>query len=264
MYVESFGNPRTLRRGSRSGWRARSRCWRSRAGTTTRRRAGRELAHRRARGLRGGRRRAVPPGRRDPRATLEELSTSPPPLEPAAAARAAASRVLTNAGGLGILAADACDAAGLELPPLARRRARALARAPARARRASPTPSTCSARRPRETLRGTLPLILADPGIDAVITLFVPPVVAGAEEVGPRSRGAAGRRRTSRCSASCISAEGAPAALRANRRRRSRIRSRPPARSAAPPSAPTGCGGRRRACRSSTASTARRAARRDS
>ena len=40
--------------------------------------------------------------------------------------------VLTNAGGLGILAADACDAVGLELPPLGEATAAPLARAAAR------------------------------------------------------------------------------------------------------------------------------------
>ena len=35
--------------------------------------------------------------------------------------------LLTNAGGLGILCADACDAAGLELPPLASETSRCLA-----------------------------------------------------------------------------------------------------------------------------------------
>ena len=39
--------------------------------------------------------------------------------------------VLTNAGGLGILAADACDAVGLELPPLGERDCRPVARAAA-------------------------------------------------------------------------------------------------------------------------------------
>ena len=55
--------------------------------------------------------------------------------------------VLTNAGGLGILAADACDAAGLELPRSARRRPLACANC-CRRRPASRTRSTCSARPP--------------------------------------------------------------------------------------------------------------------
>ena len=33
------------------------------------------------------------------------------------------------------------------------------------------------------TYEAVVPYVLVDPGIDAVIVLFVPPVVAGAEEV---------------------------------------------------------------------------------
>ena len=47
--------------------------------------------------------------------------------------------VLTNAGGLGILAADACDAVGLELPPLGEEtRARAARAAAGRGQRRQP------------------------------------------------------------------------------------------------------------------------------
>ena len=55
--------------------------------------------------------------------------------------------VLTNAGGLGILAADACDAAGLELPAWARKRLAASANC-SRWRQASRIRSTCSDRPP--------------------------------------------------------------------------------------------------------------------
>src|SRR6185437_1341931 len=67
--------------------------------------------------------------------------------------------VLTNAGGLGILCADACDGAGLELPALSDET--------------------------RQGLRAVLPAeaSVADPGVDAVIVLFVPPVVATATDV---------------------------------------------------------------------------------
>jgi acetate---CoA ligase (ADP-forming) len=90
--------------------------------------------------------------------------------------------VLTNAGGLGILCADACDAAGLILPPLADSTVEALRLVlPAEASVANPIDMLGSA--VGITYERALPLLIEDPGIDAVIVLFVPPVVSGADEV---------------------------------------------------------------------------------
>jgi acetate---CoA ligase (ADP-forming) len=90
--------------------------------------------------------------------------------------------VITNAGGLGILCADACEAAGLQLPPLAAATEAALgALLPAEASVANPVDMLGSAT--GATYGRVLPIVVADPGIDAVIVLFVPPVVAGADEV---------------------------------------------------------------------------------
>ncbi len=90
--------------------------------------------------------------------------------------------LLTNAGGLGILCADACSAAGLELPPLSAETRTAMAELlPREASLANPVDMLGSA--VGSTYEAVLPLVLADPGIDAVIVLFVPPVVAGADEV---------------------------------------------------------------------------------
>ena len=90
--------------------------------------------------------------------------------------------VLTNAGGLGILCADACDGAGLELPELSEA-TRALLRrlAPVEASLTNPVDLLGSAT--AEAYEAALPALLADPGIDAVIALFVPPVVATVEDV---------------------------------------------------------------------------------
>jgi acetyl coenzyme A synthetase (ADP forming)-like protein len=114
--------------------------------------------------------------------TLEELidaaalfSTQPLP----AGNRVA---VLTNAGGLGILCADACEASGLELPALAPETEAALRDVlPPEASVANPVDMLGSAT--GVVYERVLPIVLADPGIDAVIVLFVPPVVAGADEV---------------------------------------------------------------------------------
>ena len=75
--------------------------------------------------------------------------------------------MLTNAGGLGILCADACEAAGLELPQLAEETRAGLAAAlPAEASVANPVDMLGSATADRT--RPALPLVLADPGVDAV------------------------------------------------------------------------------------------------
>ena len=90
--------------------------------------------------------------------------------------------VLTNAGGLGILCADACDAAGLTLPPLAEATVDALrSLLPSEASVGNPVDMLGSA--VGATYEAALPSLLQDPGVDAVIVLFVPPVVAGVEEV---------------------------------------------------------------------------------
>jgi acetyl coenzyme A synthetase (ADP forming)-like protein len=90
--------------------------------------------------------------------------------------------VLTNAGGLGILCADACEASGLTLPSLADETVEELRRVlPSEASVGNPVDMLGSA--VGATYEQALPPLLADPGLDAVIALFVPPVVAGAEEI---------------------------------------------------------------------------------
>ena len=90
--------------------------------------------------------------------------------------------VLTNAGGLGILCADACEAAGLELAVLTAETQAALQAAlPAEATVSNPVDMLGSAT--GATYEDAVPVLLADPGVDALIVLFVPPVVAGVDEV---------------------------------------------------------------------------------
>jgi acetyl coenzyme A synthetase (ADP forming)-like protein len=106
-------------------------------------------------------------------ATFEELvdvaallSAQPPPRGPRVA-------VLTNAGGLGILCADACDAAGLELPQLSEETRVGLAAVlPPEASAANPVDMLGSA--PAGLYEQALPLLLADPAVDAVVVIFVP------------------------------------------------------------------------------------------
>jgi acetyl coenzyme A synthetase (ADP forming)-like protein len=90
--------------------------------------------------------------------------------------------VLTNAGGLGILCADACESAGLSLSPLSVETVTGLHEVlPVEASVANPVDMLGSA--VGTTYEQALPLLLRDPNADAVIVLFVPPVVADAEEV---------------------------------------------------------------------------------
>jgi acetyl coenzyme A synthetase (ADP forming)-like protein len=103
--------------------------------------------------------------------------------------------ILTNAGGPGILAADACEANGLELPVLSEETRRELrAFLPSAASVTNPVDMSASAR--ADHYRRALSAILRDDNIDSVLTIFIPPLVtepgAVAEairEVAPQSQG---------------------------------------------------------------------------
>lgn len=114
--------------------------------------------------------------------TLEELLDVTGLLAAQPLPRGRRVAVLTNAGGLGILCADACETAGLSLSQLADETVAELrAILPREASLSNPVDMLGSA--VGTTYESVLPVLLRDPGIDAVIVLFVPPVVAGAEEV---------------------------------------------------------------------------------
>ncbi len=146
--------------------------------------------------------------------TLEELIDVAALLSHQPLPRGRRVAVVTNAGGLGILCADACDAAGLELPELASETREALAELlPVEASVTNPVDLLGSATGVTYLL--ALPHLLRDPGVDAVIALFVPPVVAGAEEVAAAIREAAEKVLSEKpLLAVVVSAEGTPAALR--------------------------------------------------
>ena len=121
--------------------------------------------------------------------------------------------VLTNAGGLGILCADACEAVGLELPGLAERTREALGDVlPRESSLANPVDMLGSAT--GTTYEQAIPPLLADPRLDALIVLFVPPVVAGASEVAASIRRAVEAAASSKpVLAVVMSAEGTPPEL---------------------------------------------------
>jgi len=90
--------------------------------------------------------------------------------------------ILTNAGGPGIMAADACEGAGLQLPALEPKTVKALrAFLPAEASTRNPVDMIASAN--AESYEKAVRLLHADKNVDAAIVIFVPPLVTGAPEV---------------------------------------------------------------------------------
>ena len=148
-------------------------------------------------------------------ASLEELLDVAALYAHGAAPRGRRVAVLTNAGGLGILCADACEAAGLELPGLGAATQAALARLlPDEASTANPVDMLGSAT--AERYEQALPVVLADAGVDAVIVLFVPAAAVEAERRRRRDRRCrrARPRQESRSLPRVVSAGGIPAPLR--------------------------------------------------
>jgi acetyl coenzyme A synthetase (ADP forming)-like protein len=112
------------------------------------------------------------------------LSSQPLPAGPRVA-------VLTNAGGPGIMCADACDAVGLEVPELPEELRRELAAfLPAEASLGNPVDliATASA----EQYRRAIEAIGTWEGIDALIAIFIRPLLGEADEVAGAVRDAAG------------------------------------------------------------------------
>ena len=92
--------------------------------------------------------------------------------------------MVTNAGGLGILCTDACVEVGLEPAELSDE-TKALLRAVMPPEGSVENPVDMLGSATAEVYGNVVPLLLADPGVDAVIVLFAPPVVAtGAEVAG--------------------------------------------------------------------------------
>jgi acetyl coenzyme A synthetase (ADP forming)-like protein len=214
LYLESFGNPRKFGRLARRVARRKA-ILALKSGTTS---AGARAASSHTAALAGAevavdalfRQAGVSRVR-----TLEELVDAAAffSAQPLPAGRRVA--VVTNAGGLGILCADACEAAGLTLPHPAPETEEALrAVLPAEASAANPVDLLGSAT--ADTYEAALPLVLRDPGVDSVIALFVPPVVARAEDVAAAIARVGEREAADKpVLAVVLSAEGTPAALQA-------------------------------------------------
>lgn len=113
------------------------------------------------------------------------LATQPPP---------SGNRVgiVTNAGGLGILCADTCEANGLVLPPLAAGTVDELRTfLPAEASTGNPVDMIASAR--GEDFERAIVAVADDPDIDLVIVIYIPPLEQHADEVARAIGRAIGR-----------------------------------------------------------------------
>ena len=214
LYVESFGNPRTFARIARRIAR-RKPILAMKGGTT---RAGSKAASSHTAALAGSeaavdalfRHAGVIRTR-----TLDELVDVATLLSAQPVPHGRRVALLTNAGGLGILAADACEAAGLELPTPSEETRAALAEVmPSEGSTANPVDMLGSAN--AKSFAAVLPIVLADPGIDAVITLFVPTVGVDEEEVGAAISAAAAAAGEKPVLCAFLSAKGAPASLRSH------------------------------------------------
>jgi acetate---CoA ligase (ADP-forming) len=111
------------------------------------------------------------------------LANQPPPPGNAVA-------ILTNAGGLGILCADACEDGGLSVHPLPDSVRNALASfLPAEASLANPVDMIASAS--ANDYRQAIGILAGSNAVDAIIAIFVPPLVTRADEVAAAIREAA-------------------------------------------------------------------------
>jgi len=145
--------------------------------------------------------------------TLEELfdvaallSTQPVPAGPRVG-------VVTNAGGPGILLADACEARGLQLPELASPTVAALRTLlPPQAGLSNPVDMVASAT--AEQYARAIELVGTDPHVDALVVIYVPPLVTDPEEIARAIARGAGMVPAQRPILSVfISSKGAPPLL---------------------------------------------------
>jgi acyl-CoA synthetase (NDP forming) len=119
--------------------------------------------------------------------------------------------IVTNAGGPGTIAADACEANGLELPVLGEKTKSALRLfLPETASVGNPVDMLASA--PAEHFKRALEVLIADEHVDAVMTIFVPPLVTEADAVA-RAVVSGARGATKPIVATFMEIDGAPTVL---------------------------------------------------
>jgi succinyl-CoA synthetase alpha subunit/GNAT superfamily N-acetyltransferase len=105
--------------------------------------------------------------------------------------------VLTNAGGPAILAVDAAEAAGLKVPPLSEATKEKLRDAlPVTASINNPIDMTANGG--PEQYRACLEALYDEPGLDAILVIFIPPLVTPSSEVAQVISEVVARRRQNR------------------------------------------------------------------
>ncbi len=142
--------------------------------------------------------------------SIEELFDMAMAFETRASPRSRRTAVLTNAGGPGILAADALEACGLDLVELAPETVNALRPLfPAEASIRNPLDMIASAT--PAGYRTAMTALLADPSIDAVVPIFIPPFGIRQEDVAHAIVSAAATRPDKPVLAVLMGREGLPA-----------------------------------------------------
>jgi acetate---CoA ligase (ADP-forming) len=121
--------------------------------------------------------------------------------------------VVTNAGGPGILLADACEAHGLEVPELTPATVTALRQfLPAHASVKNPVDMIASAS--PEQYRLAIEAVGADPNVDSLVVIYIPPLVTKPEEIAEAVAQAAGTVPTTKPIATVfMGSKGTPPAL---------------------------------------------------
>ncbi len=114
--------------------------------------------------------------------TLEELFDVSDVLSHQPLPRGGRVAIVANAGGPGVLAADACEGYGLSVPELSSSTQRQLRDLLAEGA-AVANPVDCVAAATAEAYRGALEIVLADDVVDAAIVIFTPPLRGEADTV---------------------------------------------------------------------------------
>ena len=120
--------------------------------------------------------------------------------------------IITNAGGAGILAADACEAKGLQLPSLSPESAAKLREfLPAAASVNNPVDMIASAS--AEDYRRTVETLLGDENFDSLLVIYIPVLPTDADAVAAALRDVGGRANGKTILATYMGAHGAPQVL---------------------------------------------------
>ncbi|HEX2832842.1 MAG TPA: GNAT family N-acetyltransferase [Thermoanaerobaculia bacterium] len=120
--------------------------------------------------------------------------------------------IVTNAGGPGILASDACEASGLEIPQLSEEtKTKLRAYLPPAASVGNPVDMIASAS--ADDYRRSIDILLEDSAIDAVLVIYIPVLPTDAELVSAAIRECGARANGKTVLATFMSAHGTPSAL---------------------------------------------------